>query len=166
MLRRLEGLTQVAQRAELWQLLLVMALTPAICEELAFRGFILSGLRHLGSSWAAVGISSLLFGLTHGLLQQSLSAMAVGIVIGYVAIQTNSLLPGAIFHLTYNALTLIAGRTTPQILERHPWLDSVLQPTGSLAVPYTYSWPVLILCGLVSLALLWALKKAGGRGCN
>ncbi len=38
MLRRLEALTQVAQRAEIWQLLLVVALTPAICEELAFRG--------------------------------------------------------------------------------------------------------------------------------
>jgi sodium transport system permease protein len=160
MLRRLEGLTQVAQRAELWQLLLVMALTPAICEELAFRGFILSGLRHLGSSWSAVVISSLLFGLTHGLLQQSLSAIAVGIVIGYVALQTNSLLPGAVFHFTYNSLTLLSGRVAQQGLEQYPWLDWILYPTtDSQVAPYAYRLPILIVSGIVSLGLIWTLKQ-------
>jgi len=164
MLRRLEALTQVAQRAETWQLLLVVALTPAICEELAFRGFILSGLRHLGSPWAAVAVSSLLFGITHGLLQQSLSAVAVGLVIGYVALQTNSLLPGAIFHLTHNALSVLAGRMTQQQIEQHPWLDWVLYPTGSHAVPYAYHWPVLVVAGVVSLGLLWGLRNGKGQG--
>ncbi len=162
-LRALENLTQVAQRAELWQLLLVVALTPAICEELAFRGFILSGLRHLGSPWAAIGISSLLFGLTHGLLQQSLSAIAVGFVIGYLAWQTNSLLPGALFHFTHNALSLLAGRITPESFEQHPWLDWLFHPTGSQVVPYAYHWPVLLLSGLISLGLLWRLKNANGH---
>jgi len=162
-LRRLADLTQVAQRAEIWQLLLVVALTPAICEELAFRGFILSGLRHLGSRWAAVAISSLLFGVTHGLLQQSLSAVAVGFVIGYVALQTNSLLPGAIFHFTHNALSLLAGRITPDLVEQHPWLDWVFYTTGSQVVPCTYRWPVLIAGGIVSLILLRGLKNANGR---
>ncbi len=162
-LRRLADLTQVAQRAEIWQLLLVVALTPAICEELAFRGFILSGLRHLGSPWAAVAISSLLFGVTHGLLQQSLSAVAVGFVIGYVALQTNSLLPGAIFHFTHNALSLLAGRITPDLVEQHPWLDWVFYTTGSQVVPCAYRWPVLIAGGIVSLILLRGIKNANGR---
>lgn len=164
MLQRLEALTQVAQRAEIWQLLLVVALTPAICEELAFRGFILSGLRHLGSPWAAVTVSSLLFGITHGLLQQSLSAVAVGLVIGYVALQTNSLLPGIIFHLTHNALSVLAGRITPQGIEQHPWLDWVLYPTGGQAVPYAYHWPVLFVAGTVSLVLLWGLRYSRDHG--
>jgi sodium transport system permease protein len=163
-LRRLADLTQVAQRAEVWQLLLVVALTPAICEELAFRGFILSGLRHLGSPWAAVAISSLLFGVAHGLLQQSLSAVAVGFVIGYVALQTNSLLPGAIFHFTHNGLSLLAGRITPELVEQHRWLDWVLYTTGSQVVPCAYHWPVLIAGGIVSLMLLRGLKNGNGRG--
>jgi len=164
MLQRLEALTQVAQRAEIWQLLLVVALIPAICEELSFRGFILSGLRNLGSPWAAVAVSSLLFGITHGLLQQSLSAVAVGLVIGYVALQTNSLLPGAIFHLTHNALSVLAGRITPHGIEQHPWLDWVLYPTGGQAVPYGYRWPVLLVAGIVSLGLLWGFRNGRGQG--
>src|SRR5205085_6149122 len=35
-------------------LLLAVAVVPAICEELAFRGFVLSGLRHLGHKWWAI----------------------------------------------------------------------------------------------------------------
>ena len=44
-------------------------LLPALCEELAFRGLILSGFRHLGHKWRAIVYTALFFGLTHGVLQ-------------------------------------------------------------------------------------------------
>jgi sodium transport system permease protein len=160
MLRQLNGLTQVVQQAELWQLLLVVALTPAVCEELAFRGFILSGLRHLGNPWAAVAISSLLFGLTHGMLQQSLSAVAIGFVVGYLALQTRSLLPCAIFHFTHNSLSVIASRHVPQLWEQGSWLGWLIHPTGSQVVSFGYNWPVIALGAVASLAILLALRNA------
>ena len=40
----------IASAPSIWHILALMALVPAICEELAFRGFILSGLRHMGTS--------------------------------------------------------------------------------------------------------------------
>jgi sodium transport system permease protein len=73
-----------AQAPSLWQLLLLVAVMPAICEELAFRGFMLSGLRHTGHKWRAIALSSFFFGLTHGLLQQSIVACVVGLLIGYL----------------------------------------------------------------------------------
>jgi sodium transport system permease protein len=78
MLRAMKPLVDAIQQAPWWQVLLVIALAPAICEEIAFRGFVLSGLRHLGSTTAALVISSLFFAVTHGMLQQSLSAFGVG----------------------------------------------------------------------------------------
>ena len=54
----------------LWQAVLLFALLPAVCEEVAFRGFILSGLRHMGHKWRAILISSIFFGVAHGMLQQ------------------------------------------------------------------------------------------------
>ena len=65
-------------RRALWQVLLLLAVVPAVCEELAFRGFILSGFRHLGHRWRAIVLSAIFFGLTHGILQQSLLACLVG----------------------------------------------------------------------------------------
>jgi sodium transport system permease protein len=54
---------------DLLTLILVMAVAPAICEELAFRGFMLSGFRHMGHKWRAIVLSSLFFGVTHAIFQ-------------------------------------------------------------------------------------------------
>ena len=82
------------RRSPLWQLVLMVAIVPAICEELAFRGFILSGFRHMGHRWRAIVFSAVFFGMTHGVLQQSLIACFVGVVIGVLAVQTGSLAAG------------------------------------------------------------------------
>ncbi len=96
--------------APLWQLILSIGLTPAICEELAFRGFILSGFRHLGNKWMAIALSALFLGIAHGVLQQSISASAMGLVLGYLAIKTGSLFPVIAYHFTINSLSMITQR--------------------------------------------------------
>jgi len=159
-LRALERLSSVVQGTPLWQVLLVVALLPAISEELAFRGFILSGLRHVGSSWA-IAISSVLFGLTHGLLQQSLSAIVVGFVLGYLAVQTRSLLPCVIFHFTHNSLAIVVGRDLPGLLEQPSWLEWLAHPTGSPVVPLAYHAPVVAIAALASLAIILLFQRAG-----
>jgi sodium transport system permease protein len=90
----------------LWAILLLMAMAPAVCEELAFRGYILSGLRRWTTNLNAVLLTAILFGATHGLLQQSIVATATGIVLGFVAIRTGSLWPCIAYHAVHNALTL------------------------------------------------------------
>lgn len=110
-LAQLQPFETLILSAPWWQAVLLIAVTPAICEELAFRGFILSGLRTTGHKWPAIVISSIFFGLAHGVLQQSLAAVVVGCVIGYVAVKTGSLWTGVLFHLTHNTLSLILGRT-------------------------------------------------------
>lgn len=107
----------------IWQLVLLMAVLPAICEELVFRGFILSGLRHLGKPWRAIVLSSLFFGVTHGIVQQSLMATIFGLVLGFVAIRSQSILPCMVFHATHNALGILAGEWLPRLAEQDSrWL--------------------------------------------
>ena len=77
--------------------LLVFALLPAISEELAFRGFILSGLDKSYETGTAVVLSALLFGFLHVLLslfQQLFGSTLLGLVIGLIAIRSGSLWPG------------------------------------------------------------------------
>jgi sodium transport system permease protein len=136
-----------------WMPYALMALLPAVCEELAFRGFILSGLRHVGSKWWAIGLTAVFFGLAHGVIQQSLSAAALGVVIGYIAVQTGSLVPCMLFHVTYNSLAF----TSPQwskIATRWPELSGVFNET----IPglTLFSWPVIVIClALAIFPLLW-----------
>jgi sodium transport system permease protein len=123
---------------------------------LAFRGFVLSGLRHLGSKWWAIGLSAVFFGMAHSVLQQSLSAVALGLVIGYIAVQSGSLVPCILFHMTYNAL-MLASLKLPELTEG--WPDWALPLKESAPGEIVYRWPVVAACGAASLALLWWLHR-------
>lgn len=92
--------------------LLVLAIVPAICEEAAFRGFILSGLSRDYRRGTAIVLSALLFGFLHVLLslfQQLFNAALLGLVLGLLALQSGSLLPGVLFHALNNGLALLVG---------------------------------------------------------
>jgi sodium transport system permease protein len=135
----------------LWMLLLVIAAIPAICEELAFRGFILSGCRSLGNSRRAIVVSAILFGFVHFPLQQSISAFVAGLVLGYLAVRSGSLLPGVVFHFLNNAVLVLAAKITPEMIGRHPLLGHLVQWDGHGS---SYQWPVYLFCGVTALAVL------------
>ena len=93
----------------LWVAIGVFALLPAICEEVAFRGFILSGLEHRRRTRSAILLSALMFGFLHVLLslfQQLFNATLLGIVLGLLAVRSRSLLPGILFHFLNNAFAI------------------------------------------------------------
>ena len=97
---------------DLWTGLLVLAVVPAICEEVAFRGYILSGLLRGNTTRSAIVLSALLFGFMHVLLslfQQFFNAALLGVVLGYLAVRSGSLLPGIVFHLLHNGLAVTMG---------------------------------------------------------
>ena len=121
-------------------LVLVLAVLPACCEEIAFRGFMLSGFRHMGHKWRAIVISALFFGMTHAVLQQSLIACLLGVVLGLIAVQTGSLLPCILFHAVHNTLAVVASRPP-------------LASPGAEAP--AYSWEFTVVAGILSLLLLW-----------
>ena len=135
--------------------LLLMAVLPAICEELAFRGFILSGLRHVGHKWWAIALSAVFFGMAHTVVQQSIAAAALGLVLGYVAVQTASLVPAMLFHASYNSIMLAIG-LSPQFLDtfRNHWPNVavlLVEPNGE---GITYRLPVVVVSAAVSLGIL------------
>jgi sodium transport system permease protein len=163
----------------IWYTLAVLAVLPAVCEELAYRGFILSGLRHLGHRWRAIIISSVLFGLAHSVFQQSIIACTVGVLIGYVAVKTRSILPGMAYHMMHNALPLVAALYLPGLLTPyltgaaanngvvasllHPFFEVTVQAAAdSRLAPVTevsYRWPLVVLSLVLTAAILIWLRR-------
>ncbi len=88
----------------------LMAVVPAICEELAFRGFIFGGLVRGRGRLRAVVVTAVMFGISHGVLQQSITATAMGLLLGWIALRTGSVLPGILIHFTNNALSVSLAR--------------------------------------------------------
>jgi sodium transport system permease protein len=136
-------------------ILLGMALMPAVCEELAFRGFILSGFRHMGHKWRAIVLSSVFFGLSHAIFQQSLIATLMGMVIGYIAVQTGSILPGIVYHVCHNALGITIGLFS----ERYATEDGFLQRLLGTLQEVGYPLPVVICSGFMALGLLYWFSR-------
>jgi sodium transport system permease protein len=108
-------------------LAVALAVVPAICEEFAFRGFILSGLQRDYSERVAVVLSAFLFGFLHVLLslfQQLFNATLLGVVLALLAIRSGSILPGILFHALNNGLALLVGAvaTDPNAQRTAGWL--------------------------------------------
>jgi sodium transport system permease protein len=150
--KTLENMQQMLQGANIWLLLLVIAVVPAVCEELTFRGFILSGFRHMGHKWRAIVLSAFFFGITHGILQQSLLACLAGVIMGYLAVQSGSILPCIIFHITHNSMAVLNSRLTPAMAENIPWLENLILPNKEGGC--TYPWSVVLVTAMLGLLLL------------
>lgn len=104
-----EAITSLTEGATLPELLVVFALIPAICEEIAFRGFILAGLSRKHPPARAIVISAILFGIFHMVPQQMATASALGLILGLLAIRSGSILPGIVYHALHNGLVVLRG---------------------------------------------------------
>lgn len=151
--------TMIDPNQPLWLVLLAFAVAPGICEEIAFRGFILSGFGRSKRIWLAIGLSSLTFGLMHMIPQQVVNAALLGIVLGLLALRSGSLLPGVVFHFIWNSLFVLHGRlgqfSAVQNVNESPWHWLVTFDQNKLH----YDWPILVAMTLLGGFLIWRLVK-------
>ena len=86
--------------------LLVIAVLPALLEEMMFRGYILQVLRPYGDGMAIL-VSSLLFGLMHGNVLQIPFAILVGLALCYIVVQTDNIWLAVGLHFLNNAFSVL-----------------------------------------------------------
>ena len=82
------------------------AVAPAICEEFAMRCASLGALRKHGKAFAVVAVS-IVFGLLHGNVIQFVFAFCIGLILGYVTIVTDSIVPAMFIHGLNNGLSVV-----------------------------------------------------------
>ncbi len=86
----------------------VLAVLPAILEELVFRGYVMQAMRPYGN-WFAVWVSSLLFSLMHGNLEQIPFSFVVGLALGWLLIYTDNIWLCVAVHFCNNAMSVLMG---------------------------------------------------------
>ncbi|HEX3694798.1 MAG TPA: ABC transporter permease subunit/CPBP intramembrane protease [Polyangia bacterium] len=87
--------------------LLLMAVTPAVCEEALFRGPILRGLAARFSPLASAVMTGLLFGLYHVDVWRLLPTGVLGVILSLVALESESILPSMLTHALNNACLIV-----------------------------------------------------------
>ncbi len=158
-MRSISGIQEMITRAPVPSLLLVIAVLPAVCEEIAFRGFLLSGLQQKGSKWRAIFITAIFFGLTHPILQQSLLAMILGVMIAYLTIQTGSIWPAILYHMFHNGLNALSTRIPARWIEDSPALAKWFGDPEKTTTALIYQWPAILLGLAIAAALLYAFSR-------
>ena len=103
-------LVSLIQKQPWWLAWTLIAVVPAVCEELLFRGWVLAGLagrpKPGGVPWAAIGIQAAAFALFHLLPERMPQTFVLGLVLGTLVVVTRSILPAVACHLAHNTMPL------------------------------------------------------------
>jgi membrane protease YdiL (CAAX protease family) len=108
--------------------LAALALLPAICEEVMFRGVLVRGLATRFVPAAAVALGALVFAGYHLSLIQLLPTFTLGLLAGALTVRAHSVVPAMVAHFINNAIAILVSRD----LATSSWIDA--HPDPSLAV--------------------------------
>ena len=127
--------------------LFVVALIPAVCEELFFRGALQQIFRQwFGNAHVAIVVTALVFSLAHGDLYGLVPRFVLGLLLGYLFYLSGSLLVNISAHFFNNALivvlyhlynkgVLLSSPDTPLLM---PWLTTLLCTLAAVALFFLY----------------------------
>ena len=99
-------------------LMVLLALTPALCEEIVFRGVLLGGTRTL-EPWRMIVLNGVVFGAFHLSFEtviRFLPTAALGMLIAWAVWRTGSLWVGALMHFLNNG-SIVAITSVPALRE-------------------------------------------------
>lgn len=89
-------------------LMFIISISAGICEEVFFRGFVLSGYERMGKKKAII-FSAVLFGFFHFNIYNLMGPIVLGLIFGYLVIETGSIFAGMIGHMVNNGFAVTLG---------------------------------------------------------
>jgi sodium transport system permease protein len=110
-------------RASPWLVLACFAVTPAVFEELFFRGYLFGAVRTKSTAAQTVAYTAILFGLFHVVssilaIERMLPSLFLGLALGAVRAHAGSILPGIVLHTVHNGFLLMVGRYREELAAR------------------------------------------------
>lgn len=126
--------------------LVFLALIPAFCEELFFRGALMTVLQRLiKNKHLVVIVTAILFSAIHMQFFSFLSRFALGLVLGYATIYSGSLFPAIAAHFVNNAFSVIGFFISD---------EKDIEKIGSVD-----NYWILILSSLVAITMIFLMHK-------
>jgi len=133
--------------------ILVIALAAGVAEEFFFRGFLLKGYEGLGERNAVI-ISAVLFGIFHFNIQNFLGPVFLGVVFGFLALRTGSVIASAAGHFVNNALSVTFMFVSGMVSKTLPQGYESTNAAGVLTSGLIF-WGVMALAGGITALRLY-----------
>ncbi len=129
----------------------MLALTPAICEEILFRGYVQRQAERRLGIWGGIIFSGVIFGLYHLRVTQAVPLSLLGIFMAYLTWRTRSLWPAILVHLANNSFAAILGKVASK-------------ETSSVDLE-TFEFPttILLLSAIVLAGTMWTMHKGSAH---
>ncbi len=121
-------------------MLFILAVLPAISEELFFRGVLQRLLIQITRRpWTGIVLTAILFSALHGQFLGFIPRLVLGIVLGALYWYSGSLWPGILAHFLNNGLQIIMIYYNPQLAEKEPQF-AVWLIAGSTILVSALTW--------------------------
>jgi len=127
--------------------LLVIALIPAIGEELTFRGVLQQGLMRKMNPHVAIFITAAIFSFIHFQFYGFLPRMFLGLLLGYMFYITGSLWTSILMHFVNNGTAVLL-----YYLNHKDIINIDPEHFGEVSI----SWVVMISLGVTALLVYWS----------
>ena len=135
--------------------IVIMAITPAICEELLFRGVLQNQLeKWFKNAHIAVWVAAIIFSAIHFQFYGFLPRMVLGAALGYLLVYGKSLWLPIVAHCVNNSLAVITAWGANKL--------EIMKEVEAVAPTYTTSEDYIFLIGCVFVVAL-SYYKLGVR---
>ena len=135
-----EVMKALNQQYSLLGTIFLISVTPAICEEVFFRGLLLSGLRQKYNLRSCMLIQALMFGLAHYSVFRFAPTAIMGAILTCVLIRSGSIYCTILIHFIFNSISCLA------------WYYDI---DDKMLEPFIY---YIIAYGVCSMSLFFLLK--------
>lgn len=146
------------------ELILITAVTPAICEEITLRGVILSGYKNINIHKAAI-MDGLIFGIIHMNPNQFVYAFAMGTLFAYLVYITNSIFASMMCHFLFNGFSTTLAYIMLRLFPSKMIKDQLSQGTTllQLSTSATFFFVISLICFPLLMRLLEKLQDENKR---
>lgn len=138
-------LAKLTYHPNIWINLLVVAVLPAICEEILFRGMIYKGIENKRFGKRAIVVTGILFGLMHLDFIRMIPTALLGFGLAYVVYKTQSILLPMLMHFLNNALVVWVGHIPVEET------TEVANVSGGLILSMLAVGSIILIAGIILL---------------
>lgn len=118
----MEQVSQWFQEQPFFLLFFVIAILPAICEEMLFRGFLFGTFQNKWKGICAIVVSGVIFGVYHMSIIKAITISIFGFALAYSVYCSGSIFVSMAMHLCNNGLSVIVTVYPAQVYKLFPFL--------------------------------------------
>lgn len=138
---QLQEMNNMFAEQPFWVLILVVAILPAICEELLFRGFLFGTMKTKWKPFAAIFVSAFIFAIYHLSMVKVFTVTILGVALAYSVYCSESIATSMLMHFCNNGVSVLTiafpdmvNKVCPFLMKENPSVETYIGMTVAAVI--------------------------------